>query len=1004
MDTSDNMDTLDDSTALPELSFDDLLDPSPIKKASKTNFDDEDDTLDTDTERKNRIDDTLNTPGPKKPPGMQKHFNTSLVLSSGTKTSTPVRTQAVKLGTNPSTLTNVIKSNGSGTTTTTTTTTAPVLLNTKNVLPKTSTPMTNSSIKLTPKVVASSVGNTNTTNLAISGKTAVRTSNGQIIYIQTTPATSNIKTSTGTNIVKTQAMGGSTNRPMTIQVLRTADGSYVPIKTSNAGTNGKNTTLTLSPSSVTGKKIISSAGGQVIIKGAIKSGDLSSPVSTAKTVTTNAITGLRTVVKPLTATTSATGQANDLNKSKSIVVQATSGKQIIVPNQNIVKLSPKPQTAATTTATGTGTGTVNTSNSGSSGQLHAIQIPGKIGVQYVRVLPNTKVPAKTLNTSTSGSITSSPTVSAATKTLSTPNQSVKILNTQKFKIVHEGGTTKLVVTQKKDESIGNSTELVQGVSKVQKTIVTVPTIKTLYEDKNKNSQNQLQQQTSLIKTNNNNNNNNQTLIRKHKISEINSEIKRITNSSTAASADNAGPPEIKKHVPNNRVVVVSNANNQPKILNNSIQQPGRVTTTSISIPTSSAQTTTRNGSVGMVQVTHQVQVTQNGNKLYTVLKPPTTEQKSSNNQTSSVLKSNSQTTALVGSPMNKSVAKPLINKQQLIHQQQRLVQIKQQQQQEQSSKSLQTTTTKLSTSSTATSTYVLPIKIKEEPSDSNSTSHTETTATAASASQLIAGNEEEADPMVGGVRRKHCNCSKSQCLKLYCDCFANGEFCQDCTCKDCFNNLENEDERQRAIKTCLERNPNAFKPKITSSRDQADMRLHNKGCNCKRSGCLKNYCECYEAKIPCSSNCKCVGCRNVEDRPDLDMDPIDPKIMATIAMGGAAADSISLKRTYDKTQRDIGGTGINIKTEKKEPIKSFSNYDTLTGPASPTFERPQCNFITQEVIDATIQCMITQADECEKNNLPAYQTEKMVMEELGRCLVEIIDFSIRNTDNSYSQD
>jgi hypothetical protein len=52
------------------------------------------------------------------------------------------------------------------------------------------------------------------------------------------------------------------------------------------------------------------------------------------------------------------------------------------------------------------------------------------------------------------------------------------------------------------------------------------------------------------------------------------------------------------------------------------------------------------------------------------------------------------------------------------------------------------------------------------------------------------------------------------CLKLYCDCFANGEFCLDCNCKDCHNNLEHEAERSRAIKSSLERNPAAFKPKI----------------------------------------------------------------------------------------------------------------------------------------------------------------------------------------------
>ncbi|XP_037825083.1 protein lin-54 homolog [Lucilia sericata] len=1000
MDISDNMDSLDDSSALPELSFDDLLDASPIKKTNKSSFDD--DALELDNERKNRTDDTLNTPGPKKPPTMQKTLNTSIAISSGTKTLTPVRTHAVKLGNSPSTFTQVVKNNGGNTTTTNTT---PVLLNTKNVLPKTATQIpTNSSIKLTPKIVG---GNTGTGNITMAGKTAVRTSNGQIIYIQKTPTAGNIKAAGGstTTIGKTPALGGNNSKPVTIQVLRTADGSYVPIKTTTAGTNGKNTTLTLSPTSLAGKKIISSAGGQVIIKGTIKPTEATGTVtSMAKTMTTNALTGVRTVVKPMTATSSASGQVNDLNKSKPIVVQASGGKQIIVSNQNIVKLSPKPHTVTTTA----GAGTLNTSTTG-SGQIHAIQIPGKIGVQYVRVLPNTKVPGKSLNTSSPAAVTS--TATAATKTVNTTtstNQPVKILNSlpQKFTLVQKAGT-KLVVTQKKDPSSGSNTDFSPMTSKVQKTIVTVPTIKSLNEDKNKNSP--VQQQQSLIKNtsanliNSNNSTSNQTIIRKHKISEINTEIQRITT-----ATDNAGPPEIKKPTPNNRVVVVS-SQSQPKILNNSIQQPGRITLPSTALSSNNASSSSSSGNSGMVKIT---QVTQNGNKLYTVLKPSSIDQKA-NPKPYSVLKTNNQTTSATAASSSSAnntttnkaagIAKPLINKQQLLQQQQKLLQLKKQQQQSASTQN----TTKPSIAIASSSGYIVPIQIKEEPADSNSTTASNIESSAAQHNlPTPAVTEEEndsLDPMVGGVRRKHCNCSKSQCLKLYCDCFANGEFCQDCTCKDCFNNLENEDERQRAIKTCLERNPNAFKPKITSSRDQADMRLHNKGCNCKRSGCLKNYCECYEAKIPCSSNCKCVGCRNVEDRPDLDMDPIDPKIMATIAMGGSNADSMSLKRSYDKTQRDFSGSlpGISIKAEKKES-KSFSNYDT--GAVSPTLEGQQCNFITQEVIDATIQCMITQADECEKNNLPAYQTEKMVMEELGRCLVEIIDFSIRTSDNSYSQD
>jgi len=51
----------------------------------------------------------------------------------------------------------------------------------------------------------------------------------------------------------------------------------------------------------------------------------------------------------------------------------------------------------------------------------------------------------------------------------------------------------------------------------------------------------------------------------------------------------------------------------------------------------------------------------------------------------------------------------------------------------------------------------------------------------------------------------------------YCECFANGEFCNDCNCCNCFNNLHHEEERSRAVKACLDRNPHAFHPKIGES-------------------------------------------------------------------------------------------------------------------------------------------------------------------------------------------
>ncbi|XP_024937498.1 protein lin-54 homolog isoform X2 [Cephus cinctus] len=146
------------------------------------------------------------------------------------------------------------------------------------------------------------------------------------------------------------------------------------------------------------------------------------------------------------------------------------------------------------------------------------------------------------------------------------------------------------------------------------------------------------------------------------------------------------------------------------------------------------------------------------------------------------------------------------------------------------------------------------VKVKTEPSTPSLLTNAQVSQGSLSHLSVSSLNETKnsqrsyASVEPNGIRpRKPCNCTKSQCLKLYCDCFANGEFCHMCNCNNCSNNLGNEEERQRAIKSCLERNPNAFRPKIGKGRETGDdIRRHNKGCNCKRSGCLKNYCECYE--------------------------------------------------------------------------------------------------------------------------------------------------------------
>lgn len=906
-------DNLDDSSSLPELSFDDLLDSSPIKKNGKSNVVDED-SLDYEEyeEHKTSKDDSLNTPCPKKTRMIPKTLNNSYITTKAV----PIRTNTMMKTGVVNSMTTYTKSNSGsisgsvgGSMGANTAPAPPVLLNSKNILPKMATQIPNNSIKLTPKNVSSTTGGNIGGGLTATGsssgagvtmttKTAVRTSTGQLIYIQKTPvsaaATSAIKTTNTTVNVKqptsTTTAVSSGSKPMTIQVMRNPDGSFVPLKSSAAtavsgGANGK-TTLTLSPNtSVSGKKILTSTGGQVVIRSANASAAITNPGSTIKTVvqkttggSNDSVSKTKTIVVQQPSNNSGGGGGgvgDSVAKTKTYLVQNNNGKQILVSNPNLVKLSPKPQMVSAAVSCGEISATTSTASLVSGGQqqhqqLQAIQMPGKSGVQYVRVMPASKTQGTaakplTVTTTTGGVVsagnttttvrivtsTAGATTSTASHTPATSSNPVKILNNlpQKFTVVQKGGGAKVVVTQKKD---ANGVEFTPIASKVQKTLVTMPCLRSIKEENKKTQSSPNIAATAAVT-------NQQTLlVRKHKISEINSELKRITTTNTDGLED-SGVSDVKKPANSNRVVVISS--NAPTILNTSIQQPGRVTTFSNtsnaasgggSIQVQATRVTAASvASTSSSSSTSTTTTVASGNKLYTILKPSSSTGQQNNTKLYSVLKTtnvptvptNSQTTfttphAITSSSTSSSSSsvpnKPLLNKQSLMQQQQKIFQLKQLQKTKLSQAASNTTTSTAPSNTTTvvikSSSTLCPIKIKEEPiefydnttnkplsntSASSQSSFNAAASTSASASQSMSVVDMQDDPnkldLVGGVRRKHCNCSKSQCLKLYCDCFANGEFCQDCTCKDCFNNLENEDERQRAIRSCLERNPSAFK-------------------------------------------------------------------------------------------------------------------------------------------------------------------------------------------------
>lgn len=106
-------------------------------------------------------------------------------------------------------------------------------------------------------------------------------------------------------------------------------------------------------------------------------------------------------------------------------------------------------------------------------------------------------------------------------------------------------------------------------------------------------------------------------------------------------------------------------------------------------------------------------------------------------------------------------------------------------------------------------------------------------------------------------RKKYvtCNCKNSECLKLYCDCFSKNGYCShNCKCKNCKNQVEFLDRRKQCIEEIKKRKPDVFQnsTQFDNTNGEGLLMSDKKFCNCKKTKCVKKYCDCFTSGVKCS--------------------------------------------------------------------------------------------------------------------------------------------------------
>ena len=180
-----------------------------------------------------------------------------------------------------------------------------------------------------------------------------------------------------------------------------------------------------------------------------------------------------------------------------------------------------------------------------------------------------------------------------------------------------------------------------------------------------------------------------------------------------------------------------------------------------------------------------------------------------------------------------------------------------------------------------------------------------------------------------------CTCKNSNCLKFYCECFANGKYCDNnnCICLNCKNTQENEKLRIEKYKEIISRNPKAIQ-KIKSTKKSWT-------CKCRNSNCLKKYCDCFQNGRFCTSKCRCINCMNknvglknnnekkMKRIRGIKQDKMNKIIQRNIKRNSIIKNDENINNNENNQKEEINKNQNELKIPINfyTPIKERNNYD-----------------------------------------------------------------------------